>query len=223
MRFIHHDHAAVALGDFHDIAQGAQRARRAVDGVHDDNASTLGLKHAFEMGRVVVAKRVGRCLGRAGALPQRHVGQAVQVYRRLLVRDDLEQPQVGRITRLAEKAIFLADPVGQGLLEGMGRMAIQQEHTGLHDSLGALSQRGNLRLHDLRMAGYAQVVIAIEPYGAGAGRLAVQDELAAPLVPPSRGKLALHAFLQCGGKWGLARGGLENGINDDFHGAPVKK
>ncbi|UUZ74603.1 hypothetical protein LP414_19665 [Polaromonas sp. P1(28)-13] len=83
---------------------------------------------------------------------------------------------------------------------------VEVEHTGLDHVLLLFAQGIHLRLHDLRVSGHAEVVIAIQPDGVGARRFAMQHEFATPLLIPSRGEIPGDALGQLVSKRRVASG-----------------
>ena len=135
------------------------------------------------------------------------MGQAVEVDRRLLVGNRLQQPDIGRIARLADKTVFLADPGRERRFERSARMGIEQENARLDHAFVAVLQAGNLRPDDVRMARYAQVVIAIEPDRVRSGVAAMQDGFSAPLALPVGHEFLLKALAQARQQGRIAGGG----------------
>ena len=145
---------------------------------------------------VVVPKRMRRRTCSARALPKRGMRQAVKVDRRLFVGNGLQQADVGRIARLADKTVFLANPCGQRRFKRPARMGIKQEHTRLDHAFIAVLQAGNLCPDDVRMSGNAKVVIAIQTDRFRSGIAAMQYGFSTPLAVPVGHEFLLEAFFQ---------------------------
>ena len=206
VRLVHQDHAAGGFRGGDDLHQRRHRAGGAVDRVHDHQARAVALHQALQVGHVVVAEGVGRRLGPARTLPKRHVGQHVDVDRCPVVGDALQQPHVGRIARLAEHAVVLADPARHALLERAHRVRFEQEGARLDDELAVAADRGALRLHDVRMPGDVEVVVAVEPHRVGPRVQPVHQRPAAPDAVPALDEIALDAVAQVRGVGGVDRG-----------------
>ena len=190
----------MALGHFHHLAQGTQGAGGAVHRVHHHHTRTVPRQHPIQVGRVVVAKRMRRCARRMRALPQRRVRQRVEVDRGLRIGNRLQQTHIGRVAGLADKPVFLADPLGQVFFQCPGGMLAMHKHTGLDHELAVVAQGCHLGADDVGMAGHAEVIVAVEPNGIGTGRSAVKDKLATPLLLPAWREFARNTLLQMRGE-----------------------
>ena len=175
--------------------------------------------HAVQVHRVVVAKRMPRGAGGMDTFPQRCMRHGVHIHRRLGVRNRLDQAGVGGITRLADKTVFLAHPLGQFMLQSVGGVVTQQERTGLDDKLIVLAQSGQLRAHNIGVTSDAKVVIAIKPDRIRARRHAVQNALSTPEFVPAGGEIPRNSLLQTGAQRGINGAGCE-GFFNNFHGTP---
>ncbi|MDT4858752.1 hypothetical protein FQZ97_932330 [compost metagenome] len=166
--------------------------------------------------RVVVPERVRGRPGRMRALPERGVGQGVEVDRCAGVRDGLQQTNVGGVARLADEAILLADPVGQRHFQRARRVLLKQESPRLDHELRAARHRLDLRRDDGRMPGDVQVVVAVQTHGVGPGRAPMQNESPSPGVSPSGREFAPDAGLQRSGQGRIDRGRFADGLKR-FH------
>ena len=196
MRLVHQNHAAVALGYFHHLAQRTQGAGGAVYRVHHHHTPTVPRQHPIQVGRVIVAKRMRRRARRMHALPKRRVRQRIQVHRGLRIGNRLQQTHISRITGLADKPVFLPDPLGQVFFQCPGRMFAVHKHAGLDHEFPVVAQGRHLGTDDVGMAGHAEVIVAVEPDSIGSSRSAMKDELAPPLLLPAGREFTRNALLQ---------------------------
>ena len=102
------------------------------------------------------------------------------------------------------------------------------KHAGLDDKLIVLPQRCHLSSHDVRMAGHAEVVIAIKADRIGPRGPAMQDEAPANLLVPAWLEIPLNTLQQMPGQSRIAATFGYNFAENAFvemglHGVPCEK
>jgi len=165
VRLVDDERGTVALADLDQVGERGHVPVGAVEGIDaDESGAALGERFVKRL-RVVVTEGDGPRAGADDAFVQRDVRLHVEIDGAAPRGERLDQPDVGGVTRRAEDAVLGAHQGRDALLEVAGDVAfVVHPDAGDSVAMAAGTQRRDLALDDVWVAGKTKIVVAADFY-----------------------------------------------------------